>query len=108
MHVRGSVSADAGPDATTEGRVEALEKNVEYVNARIDQIENEIDERVRAQTEAVKQEQQARAKEDQDIRAKLETAETGGLHIPAIGAVLLFVGVILSTASAELAKCLSN
>ena len=107
MHARGYVSANAGPEASAEARIEALEKNVKYLNERIDQTQSEMDQNFRAQTQTLEQEQQTRAKEDQDIRAKLEVTETGGLHISAMGALWLFVGVTMSTASLELAKWLS-
>ena len=54
----------------------------------------------------MKREEQARAAEDQVIRHKLETTETGGIHVTAMGALWLFVGVTLSTASPEIAKWL--
>jgi hypothetical protein len=65
--------------------------------------------RVKSDTEtgaALKREEQARAAEDQVIRHKLETTETGGIHVTAMGALWLFVGVTLSTASPEIAKWL--
>jgi hypothetical protein len=106
-HARGYVSANAGPDATIEARVEALEKNVKYINERIDHTQTEMDQKARTQAEALTQEKQTRDKEDQEIRAKLETTETGGLNISGMGASWLFVGVILSTAAPELAKWLN-
>jgi hypothetical protein len=107
VQARGYVSASAGPEATAEARIEALEKNVKYLSERIDHTQSEIDQNFRTQVQKLDQEQQTRAKEDQDIRAKLEVTETGGLHISAMGALWLFVGVTLSTASTELAKWFS-
>jgi len=106
MRARGYISANSAPDAPVEARVEALEKNVKYINERIDKTQTEMNQKLSAQTKAIEQEQQTRAKEDQDIRAKLEVTETGGLHISAMGALWLFVGIILSTASPELATWL--
>ena len=103
---RGYVSANAGPNATIEARVETLEKNVKYINERIDHTQTEMDQKARAQAEALTQEKQTRGKEDQEIRAKLETTETGGLNISVMGALWLFVGVSLSSAAPELAKWL--
>ena len=54
----------------------------------------------------LKREEQARISSDSEIMTKLETTETGGLTISAIGAVWLFVGVILSSSSVELAHFL--
>lgn len=104
VQASGYPSAIKGPNATIEARVEALEKNVKDINDRINQTQTEIDEKVRVQRRALEEEQQTRAKEDRDLRAKLEATETGGLHISAMGALWLFVGVMLSTAAPELAK----
>lgn len=106
LHARGYVSANAGPDATVEARIEALEKNLRYTNERIDHTQGEMDQTFRRQDDLLEQEQQTRATEDQEILARLEVTETGGLHISAVGALWLFVGVTLSTAAPELAKCL--
>lgn len=108
MRGRGYISANAGPDATIETRVAAVEKNVKYINERIDQTQTEMDQKFRAQAEALEQEQQTRAKENQEILAKIEATETGGLHISAMGALWLFEGITLSTAAPELAKCLNK
>jgi len=107
VHGRGYASDNAGPDATIEARVEALEKNVKRVNERINQTQSEMDGKFRSQAEALGQEQQTRSKEDHKILAKLEATETGGLHISAMGALWLLVGVTFSTVAPELAKCLN-
>lgn len=94
-----------GPiNPTIESRVEALEKNVTAIHERITQTHNEMDEEFRKSAWALKREEQTRQEEDKAIREKLEASGTGGVHISAIGASWLFVGVILSSASVELAK----
>jgi hypothetical protein len=45
-----------------------------------------------------------RKEEDEETRRKLSLSQTGGLSISAMGLVWLFWGVILSTASTEIAK----
>ena len=42
--------------------------------------------------------------EDERTRGMLETTAIGGVHISAIGATWLFVGVVLSTAAPEIAS----
>ncbi|MGI9068953.1 MAG: hypothetical protein ACR2HX_21435 [Pyrinomonadaceae bacterium] len=49
MQARGYVPAIAGPSTTVEARVEALEKNVKYINDRIDETQTEMDQKARAQ-----------------------------------------------------------
>lgn len=63
----------------------------------------EIDDELKNFTESLKTEAQSRHENEMAINAKLEAVATGGIHISAIGAVLLFFGVILSTASVEIA-----
>ncbi len=103
---RGHTSVSAGSEATIEARVQAVEENLQIVHDRVSQTQNEMDQELRKYSEALKQEEQVRAKEDQNIRAKMEATVTGGLHISAIGAFWLFVGVIMSTDPFELAKLL--
>ena len=93
----------AGPNPTVESRLDALEKNVTRIHERISQTQAEMDEGLQRSADALKREEQSRSAEDAAIRAKLEATGTGGVHISAIGASWLFVGVILSTASAEIA-----
>lgn len=103
---RGYVTQGLGPNPTIETRIDALEKNVTLIHERISSTEKEVDEEFRKTTEALKNEEQARQTEDNAIRAKLEATGTGGVHISAIGASWLFVGVILSTAGIEIAELL--
>lgn len=105
-HARGYCSSTATLDATIEERVDVLEKNVKHINNRIDETQTEIDQHSRVQSVALKQEKQERSQQDQELSAKLEVTETGGLHISAIGALWLFVGVSLSTASVEISTWL--
>ena len=106
MSGRGYGMDNAGPNATPEARIEVLEKNIRRINERIDQTQREMDTEFRNAGAALKREEQARATEDQAIRHKLETSETGGIHVTAMGALWLLVGVTLSTASPEIAKWL--
>ena len=62
-----------------------------------------MDEEFRKTAEALKNEEKTRQVEDNALHKKLEATGTGGVHISAIGASWLFVGVALSTASVEIA-----
>jgi hypothetical protein len=104
--MRGYGTQGPGLNPTLETRVEALEKNVTLIHERITGTEREMDDGFRKATEALKNEEQARQTEDTSIREKLEATGTGGVHISAIGASWLFVGVILSTAGVEFAEFL--
>lgn len=103
---RAHVTHGPGPNPTIDTRLDALEKNVTLIHERISSTEKQMDEEFRKALEAIKKEEQTRQSEDNAIREKLEVTGTGGVHISAIGASWLFVGVILSTAGVEIAKIL--
>lgn len=103
---RGFVRKPPGPNATIDARVEALERNIELIHQRISDTENEMDAEFRKTNDALKEEQQARKSDDIAILEKLEVTGTGGVHISAIGASWLFVGVVLSTAAIEISEWL--
>jgi hypothetical protein len=100
---RPKLKAQIQGQATIEARVEALEKNLISMHERI---KEQMAEEVSKITDSLKREEQTRQAEDTTIRETLKTTATGGVHISAIGASWLFLGVILSTASIEIAKLL--
>jgi hypothetical protein len=55
-------------------------------------------------TSKLRKERLLREKEDEETRKKLDLSQTGGLSISAMGLVWLVSGVIMSTASTEIAK----
>lgn len=103
---RGHVTNGPGPNPTIESRVESLERNIALIHERISSTENEMDEVFRKTADALRNEEQTRRSEDQILYERLEATGTGGVHISAIGASWLFVGVVLSTASVEIARLL--
>jgi len=108
INARGYRTVVAGVNSTIDERVQALEENLKLVNDRVSQTQNEIDQEFRKQYDALKQEQQDRSNEDQDIREKIELTETGGLQISAIGALCLFFGVFMSAIPSELAGFMND
>ena len=101
---RGYVTSNPQPNANIEERVASLERNVGHLNKRIDDAFDELESTQSKQTEALEKEKQERAAEDGRIASKLETSGTGGLHISAIGALWLLIGVTLATGSVEIAR----
>jgi len=96
----------AGENPTIEARLEALEKNITSIHERITQAQNEMDAEFQKAANSLRHEKQVRQSEDNEIRKKLEATGTGGVHISAIGAAWLFLGVILSTAAIEIDELL--
>ena len=93
----------SGANSTNETRLDALEKNISSIHERINKAQKETDEEFQSITNTLKCEAQSRQADVSAIQKKLETTGTGGIYISAIGATFLFVGVILSTASVEIA-----
>ncbi|HEX7677591.1 MAG TPA: hypothetical protein VF713_05665, partial [Thermoanaerobaculia bacterium] len=75
---------------------------------RITATEHEFDEQLRKSKDGLAAEAAARQGEVEQIRKMLDTTATGGVHITAIGATWLFIGVVLSTAAPELANWLKT
>jgi hypothetical protein len=102
--MRGHSWRTSGPEATIEERLEAVEANLLDVNQGLIQVQQWIDHETRRIMSELTEEQRVRKEEDEETRRKLTLSHTGGLTISAIGLVWLFCGVILNTASTEIAK----
>jgi hypothetical protein len=95
------------PNAPLEERLKHIEQGLETLQKRIDSAESQIDNASSIANDKVLVETRAREAADNEIMSTLEASSTGGVSISAIGALWLFVGVILSTASQELAAWLA-
>lgn len=94
-------------DGSVEARLDALEKDVDNAHERISEAQVELDQAVRTQKTAIELEKTNRESADQSLRGMLESTQTGGLSLSAVGAAWLFVGVAFSTAAPELSRVLS-
>jgi hypothetical protein len=103
---RAHVTNSPGLNATIESRLESLEKNVVLIHERISNTEREMDGQFRKMLGSIKGEEQSRQSADNAIRETLEATATGGVHISAIGAAWVLVGVVFSTAAVEIAQLL--
>lgn len=98
---RGHTVAPIDPDATLEQRVELLERNTLHLKNMIFDVQRELEQAVQTISNSVEEERSARVTENQKILLKLETTETGGLHISAIGAIWILFGVVFSSVPKE-------
>ena len=105
---RGHLTHGTPPNPTVNDRLDALEKNIGSLHDRIGATQKELDEELSKLKTSVSEETSRREEEDQLNRKLIEMTATGGVHISAIGAVWLFVGVILSTAGVEIAAALAK
>lgn len=100
-HAIGHVSkARAAP--TLEERVAALEVNLRATTNQVHHTQRDLSLEVHNRQAALNQERQTREQQDQELKHKLEAAETGGLHVSAVGLVWLALGLTLSTIPNEL------
>ena len=97
----------AGPEASIEKRLAVVERNLLDLNQRLVQVQQRIDDETRKITSELHEERVLREKEDGETKRKIELSQTGGLSISIMGLVWLLLGVILSTASAEIVKLFS-
>ncbi len=102
--VRAHIWTKIDPASPIQVQLDGLKQNVERLNERLIQTQNELDAQLGQHSEALRQEQQVRAKDDTELRQRLEVAETGGLHITFIGVVWLFLGVLLATIAPEISR----
>jgi hypothetical protein len=101
------VWSNVDPAAPLQEQLNAVARNTERLNERLNQLQSEVDKDLLKHSEALQREQESRARADSDLQLRLEAAETGGLHITFMGVVWLFVGVTLSTLSSEIVQLLS-
>jgi hypothetical protein len=99
---RATMKHMAAPDASLEDRIRILESNLDGIDRRIIDLQQNIEHESRQRTESLTTERQTREHEITEVRTKLEATETGGLHISLMGLIWLCVGLIMSTASLEL------
>jgi hypothetical protein len=108
LRARGHATHGAGENPTIGSRLHALEKNLEVVHQRITGLAQEYDQELRHLANSLREEQFSRVQQVASVNVRLEEFGTGGVHISAIGATWIFVGLVLSTAGPELAKLVSN
>jgi hypothetical protein len=103
LSARGEVWTNVNPNAPLEDRVRALTSNVDRLHDTLIAVQQDLDARHREQADALTKEEKERARRDQEIMARLESAETGGLALSFVGLVWVFLGIVLSSLSPEIA-----
>jgi len=80
-----------------EERIKVLETNSQHLRTSLENLEKETFQEIDSIRASLKQERVDRTEEDRKILTKLEATETLGLHVAATGAVLLIVGLTMTT-----------
>jgi hypothetical protein len=101
---RHRVAQNMGEKTSLDARMQALEANLKEGYQEIGSLYKLIEDEVRNWEAVLIAERQAREAEYQDIRQYITLAHTGGLQFSVMSVVWLFVGVIMSTLSTEIAS----
>jgi len=94
------------PTASLEEKVAALEKGLAQCNMVIHETQRRLEEEACNRSSAIESERRERGAGDDRTQKLIEEAAAGGLHLEATGVFWLSVGVILATASNEIARLL--
>jgi len=105
-HARGYQRSTPSDGADTIQRLDSLERNIGYLNERIDGTLNELDEATRNITANLEHDRSTRMEVDAKIASRLENLGVGGLTLSGIGAIWLLVGTIMATIPAEITAAL--
>jgi hypothetical protein len=100
---RATVRSVPRPNATIEDRVKTLEQNFATLDMSTTAIQQQLDAEQAARADALRQERASRETELRSLAEKLQLAETGGLNLSFWGLIWLMGGLLMSTASYELA-----
>ena len=93
----------ARPDVPTAERISHIENGLNIIQMRVSSAEEQMDREFSAAQGKLEAEVRERNAADTNVLKQLEVSSTGGISISAIGALWLFVGVILTSASPEIA-----
>lgn len=104
---RCSVWRGVAPEATLEARVTAIEANLITLRDEHADTARQVGEEARIRAEALASERRVRESAVTAIQTQLDTFGAGGLHIETAGLFWLFLGIVLATASTEVAWILT-
>jgi hypothetical protein len=106
MSARMRVSA--GPNASLEQRVAALEREHATLFDEVGKLSEETNRKIGELSNAVAGERSEREKADTGIKEQLKKAIVGGLALGRLGAVCFFIGIIAASISPEIASWLAT
>ena len=106
-NIRASQRRPFGVNQSLEERIKTLEKNFEFIDSDIKDIQEEMDKQKSEIYRRINEERERNQIDINSIHEKLKESATGGIHISALGASWLFFGVILSSVAPELSRLLN-
>ena len=105
---RTSIWRGTAPDATLEARFAALEANVETLRSEQAELAKQLQAEAQTRNTALEAERRSRDSVVNALRSQLDTFGAGGLPLETAGLVWLILGVVLATASTEIAWAFSK
>lgn len=93
-------------DASVPERISALEQSLSSIEGELIRTQSNLDEHASRSLAALENERHARRIDDDDLRATLEQASTGGMQLSSVGTVWLLIGVVMASTSFELSQLL--
>jgi len=101
-------TVSAPQDASLQDRVKLLEQGQQQLFLLAHQLQVRIQEERSTRTAELKAERIEREKKDEENLKTIQQATAGGLHVEIIGIAWVVIGLMLATASPELAKWISR
>jgi len=98
-----SLWAHGLPGDPLQRRIDVIAENVAELRDDVNQLKHDISQLESRQGAALSTEATRRLEEHAALYGKLETAQTGGLHISLIGLIWLSVGVLFTSVPSEIA-----
>jgi hypothetical protein len=92
------------PHATTEERIEALERFREQILKTVSTVQRELGQERQERISSLKAEQAQREQADDTMRTALRGVEVGRPHLEWAGVVWIVVGVVMATWAPELSR----
>ncbi len=83
-----------------------MEANLVTLRTELAEAAKELQEETRNRTEAVESERRTRESEVKELRMQLEGFGAGSLHVEMAGVFWVILGIVLATASSEIAGAL--
>ena len=102
-----TVSRGDDKQATVDERFHIVHENFDMVRSEIKDLHNTISQKSQEQEKRINAERMERQGLGQSIRDELKEAHTSALHVTAMGAVCLFLGVTFATLSSEISSWLN-
>jgi hypothetical protein len=98
----GAVSTGPAPDQSVDARLARLEGLVNGLQTRLSETRNELRQAEKKAQQALDEQGRQLVNQIGEVAKKIEETAIGGVHVSAVGVILLFVGTVLGGFGPEL------